>query len=103
MTDNQNKDHFPDVGNMIEDDHSTEVSDMIDEFRYGVGEGSHIDRVPLPEKVRNQTSVLAHPQESNDCLRRDGRGSGVKFPTLKFRLNLLNRGIRGLFYSSKFK
>ena len=83
MTDNQNNDHFPDVGNMIE------------EFRYGVGEGSHIDRVPLPEKVRSE--------ESNNCLRTDGRGLGVKFPPLKFRLNLLNRGIRGLFYSSKFK
>jgi hypothetical protein len=61
MTDQPDNDHFPDVGNMIEDDHSTEVSNMIDEFRYGVGEGSYIDRVPLPEKARNE--------ESNDCLR----------------------------------
>ena len=95
MTDQPDNDHFPDVGNMIENDHSTEVSNMIDDFTYGVGEGSYIDRVPLPEKARNE--------QSNDCLRPDSRGLGVKFPTLKFRLNLLNRGIRGLFYSSKFK
>ena len=95
MTGQPDNDHFPDVGNMIDDDHSIETSNMIDEFRYGVGEGSHIDRVPLPEKVRNE--------ESNDCFRPYGRGLGVKFPPLKFRLNLLNRGIRGLFYSSKFK
>ena len=49
MTDQPDNDHFPNVGNMIE------------EFRYGVGEGSYIDRVPLPEKARNE--------ESNDCLR----------------------------------
>jgi hypothetical protein len=60
MTDQPDNDHFPDVGNMIEDDHSTEVSNMIEEFRYGVGEGSYIDRVPLPEKVRNKTSVLGY-------------------------------------------
>jgi hypothetical protein len=54
MTDQPDNDHFPNVGNMIEDDHSTEVSNMIEEFRYGVGEGSRIDRVPLPEKARNE-------------------------------------------------
>ena len=56
MTGQPDNDHFPDVGNMIEDDHSTEVSNMIEEFTYGVGEGSYIDRVPLPEKVRSEDS-----------------------------------------------
>ena len=73
-----------------------------EEFTYGVGEGSHIDRVPLPEKVRNQTTVSDKHQESNDCLRLVGRGLGVMFPPLKFRLNLLNRGIRGYFLYCKF-
>ena len=43
-----------------DNDHSTEVSNMIEEFRYGVGEGSHIDRVPITVKVGNQTT------ENND-------------------------------------
>ena len=48
--------------------------DEDDDFLYGVGEGSYIDRVPLPEKVRNQTTVSDQRQESNECLKSDDRG-----------------------------
>ena len=44
-----------------------------DDFLYGVGEGSRIDRVPVAVKVRNQTTVLDHMQDLNECLRSDDR------------------------------
>ena len=43
-----------------------------EEFTYGVGEGSRIDRVPVAVKVQNQTIVLDQPQDSNGCLRSGG-------------------------------
>ena len=48
--------------------------DEDDDFLYGVGEGSHIDRVPMAVKVRNQTTVSDQPQDLNECLRSDDRG-----------------------------
>jgi hypothetical protein len=77
-----------------------------DAFRFGVGEGSHIDRVPLPEKVRNQTTVSDYLQDSNDCLRLGGRGLRVKLLTLKTFINATYMHFRGtitLFSTSKFK
>ena len=35
-------------------------------FRFGVGEGSHIDRVPVAVKVINQTTVSDQPQDKKD-------------------------------------
>jgi hypothetical protein len=34
-----------------------------EQFRFGVGEGSHIDRVPVAVKVQNQTIVLDQTQD----------------------------------------
>ena len=73
-----------------------------DDFLYGVGEGSHIDRVPFAGKVRNQTTVSDQPQDSNGCLSLDGRGLGVKFATFLIATYMRFRGIRGLFYYCKF-
>ena len=66
-----------------------------DEFRYGVGEGSRIDRVPVAVKAQNQTTVLDQSQDSNGCLRLGGRGLGVKFATFLIATYMRFRGIRG--------
>ena len=73
-----------------------------DEFRYGVGEGSRIDRVPVAVKVQNQTTVLDQLQDSNGCLRSDGMGLGVKFATFLIATNVRFRGIITLFSTSYF-
>ena len=76
-----------------------------DKFTYGVGEGSHIDRVPFAGKVKNQTTVSDQMQDSNRCLSLDGRGLGVKFATLKICViatNMRFRGIMGYFTTYKF-
>ena len=69
--------------------------DEDDDFLYGVGEGSYIDRVPMAVKVRNQTTVSDQRQESNDRLRLGGRGLGVKFATFVIATYMRFRGIRG--------
>jgi len=55
-----------------DNDHSTEVSNMIEEFLYGVGEGSHIDRVPFDKTNHHIENMEINEQNEND-------GSGLDY------------------------
>lgn len=57
---------------MSEPHHMTDTSRQVEDwqtateqFRFGVGEGSHIDRVPVTVKVQNQTTVSDQPQDNS--------------------------------------
>jgi hypothetical protein len=61
--------HFVDANNMVEittPDHFPDVSNMIEEFRYGVGEGSRIDRVPFIKTNHHIENMEINEQNEND-------------------------------------